>query len=303
MKQKFTLMLGVCAMALTAFTSCEQEIINEYPTMPVNGDALTVVGSVESSSRATDAAWEAGDAIGITSSNIATNAKFVTTNGDGVFSASAANLYIPDTKSHTFYAYYPYTSDISNSCKTITVCDSANVTAQKRNDIMVASTSLTSSSKTLQLQFRHAMARLIINVKTSTDDGFEADDVFSTSNCGALSSIYTEASLNIATGTIATTGDKSKFYMTAPTDDTENHVRQYVVFIPAQAGCKFELIYYRGSSKEQVYSVQLNNSSWEAGKSYTYNVTAKREGLDLSSSSTINNWTSSSADVNATLGN
>jgi hypothetical protein len=304
MKQRKFLMLGACAMALTAFTSCEQEIINEFPAPPTTGEALTVVGTVEGAiSRATDTAWEAGDSIGITAYGIVTNAKYSTTNGDGIFSASGSGLYLSDATSHTFYAYYPYTSAVENNVISINVCDSANVAAQKHNDFMVASATLSASNKKLQLQFRHAMARVIINVKTSTEDGFAADDVFSTSSCGALSAVYTKGTLNIESCKLSSSGYLSRLYMVAPSDDITNHVRQYVVYLTPQPGCKFELIYNRGTSKEQVYSVKLTDQNWFGGYSYTYNVTAKREGLDLTSASTITDWTSSSDDLSATLSN
>jgi hypothetical protein len=304
MKQKIAFMIGACSMALAAMTSCSSDdMLNETTNNP--SEALNVIGSVEglTTSRATDALWEAGDSIGLISTGIASNAKYVTTNGDGVFSAADDGVFLNDRSSHVFYAYYPYSKNVSSNNLTFNVCDSANVVAQKRNDIMVANGTASASYPTLQLQFKHAMARVIINVKTSTDDGFEADDVFDSNCCAMISSVYTSCSLDVTSSTVKACGTLSDLYLVAPTDNHENHVRQYVVYIAPQAGRKFNIIFYRGSSKEQVYSVQLTSGSWVAGKSYTYNITVKREVLDLSSAATISDWTVSTTDLDAGLKN
>jgi hypothetical protein len=301
MKQRKFLMLGACAMALTAFTSCYQDAMDE----PAGGSnvSLTVVGTVEGipTTRATDTSWEVGDSIGITSSGIVTNGKFVTSNGDGVFSATDTGLFLKDSDTHTFYAYYPYSAKIKSNYLIFNVCDSANVAAQKRNDIMVASGTASASNKTLQLQFQHAMARIIINVKTSTEDGFDADDVFDENCCAMINSLYTTCLLNVTTSSVTGYGSISNLYLVAPTDDRENHVRQYVVYLPSQTGRKFSLIFNRDTDNQQIYSVSLTTGTWAAGKSYTYNITAKRDRIDLTSASTISDWTSNSKDLDATF--
>jgi hypothetical protein len=304
MKKTFSLMLGACALALTTFTSCHDhdDVFDESSEMN-SGTALAVEGAVEglNTTRATDTAWETGDSIGLTSTDLATNVKYVTTGGNGKFSAADADVYFTDRSDHVFYAYYPYSSKVNENCWYFSVSDSANVAAQKRNDIMVASGTATASNPTLQLQFKHAMARLIINVKTSTEDGFDADDVFS-DNCSAMiGSTITRCMLNVTSSTVLACGFKGDLYLVAPTDNRETHVRQYVVYLPPQSGCKFSLYFNRGTDAQQCYSVQLTDGAWVAGKSYIYDITAKRDRLDLSSASTITDWNSSVSSLNANL--
>jgi hypothetical protein len=302
MKQKFSLMLGACAMALASMTSCSSDDMLEETSNNTN-EALSVVATVEglATTRATDAAWEAGDSIGITAGNIATNVKYVSTEGDGTFSAADAGIYFTDRTSYVFYAYYPYNSGITSGRLIFNVCDSANVAAQKRNDIMVANGTASASKPTLQLQFKHAMVRLIINVKTSTEDGFDADDVFS-SNCSAMiGTIYTQCLFNANMASVSGYGSLGDLNLVAPTDNRETHVRQYVVYVAPQSGRKFYLFFNRGTDNQQCYSVQLTNEAWKVGQSYTYNITAKRGCLDLSSASTITEWTDVTSDLDADL--
>jgi hypothetical protein len=219
MKKTFSLMLGACALALTTFTSCHDHdnVFDESSEMN-SGTALTVEGAVEglNTTRATDTAWETGDSIGLISTDLAANVKYVTTGGNGKFSAADADVYFTDRSDHVFYAYYPYSSKVNENCWYFSVSDSANVAAQKRNDIMVASGTATASNPTLQLQFKHAMARLIINVKTSTEDGFDADDVFS-DNCSAMiGSTITRCMLNVTSSTVSAVASRAIFTSLPP---------------------------------------------------------------------------------------
>ena len=308
MKHKSLLMLGVSAMMLT---SCETEIINDFGPKPeagTNSTELTVVGSVDgiAQSRATDSSWEDGDAIGITSSELLSNAKF-TTDGSGTFTGEEGNVYFPDSYTHTFNAYYPYSDAVTNGLISFTVSGEANYNSQKAYDFMFASSSAGLKNPVLSLTFRHKMARLIINVSTSTEDGFSADDVFGTdgdanSSVGSFSSLYYSGIFDTSTGVVSPSSKSAEMIMSDAIDNADTHTRTYVVYVPTQQKCKYKHTFNKGASNEQNYSVSLGTGVWQAGTSYTYNITIKKNSMDVTSSMTITDWTDNgSEDYNAVM--
>jgi hypothetical protein len=304
MKKTFSLMLGACALALTTFTSCHDhdDVFDESAEMN-SGTALTVEAQVEDliSTRASGFSWEEGDTIGISSRNFISNVPYCTPSGNGCFYSVGSGIYFKDRETHTFGAYYPYTSHVNDSIINIAVCDSANTAAQKHNDYLTATATASISSNSLKFSFKHAMVRLVITVMTSATDGFDEDEIFSDSCCFALTSIFSAATLNLNSGDIALSGNRSKFYLVAPTDDYENHSRQYVVYIPAQTTCSFELIFNRGKANQQVYKAATSDLSWNSGRSYNYTITAKRTGITLASETSISGWSNTSQSMTASL--
>ena len=83
------------------------------------GSKLQVSASIhEMQTRVHDTSWEANDAIGVSDDGNNANVKYVTNNGDGVFS-STETIYILGDESHTFTAYYPYSSNVTADNKVI----------------------------------------------------------------------------------------------------------------------------------------------------------------------------------------
>ena len=126
-------------------------------------------------SRAVNASWEANDVIGLfmldnaDKSVLKTNAAYVTARGDGNFVGKAGNaVYYPeDGTAVDFIAYYPYDEQVTDH--TQYVLDVTDQSRQQDIDLMAAVnlTGRTATSPTGNLQFRHLLAKLVLNLSSA----------------------------------------------------------------------------------------------------------------------------------------
>lgn len=296
MKQKLFLMMGLSTLML-ASCSDNDDVINTIGNS--SEKEVTITAGIEGmmKSRAVDNQWQANDGIGVTSTGMMENVHYVTTAGDGNFRRNDLGKdYYKDESSHHFTAYYPYTSSVTNNQFTIATSSRATAEGQKNQDFLFAEADADVFNPNVKLNFAHKMARLIFNVKVSTEDGFSADDVFGTvdgSNIklsyGRLNSALASSTVNITTGVVTPTKDASDIVMTSGTDDKSLHVRQFTLIVPAQEICTYSHVFNQSQSNEQVFTTELGEGTWDAGYSYTYNVTIKRDCLTITSA-TIEKW-------------
>ena len=296
MKKNFMILMGAAAMML-ASTACSSDCtMSDVPNGGNNGAELIVNGTIGDDSRAINTSWEAGDAIGL-SSDFIYNKRYTTSTTAGAFTPTIGKDYIIDGGTHSFTAYYPYSASTPENLITFTVQADANPTAQKRNDFMFATGSASHANPVLNLKFKHKMARLVINLRTSASDGYNADDVFGTvsgskikSTAAFLASLCSNGNFNVLTGEVKKGTTIKDFDMTNPVDDTANHVRTYTLLIPEQAIGEVVVRVNEGLATEHYLSGSLGTGTWQGGYTYTYNVTLKSNALSVSSA-TIEAWT------------
>jgi hypothetical protein len=294
MKQKLFLMIGVgAAMALTSCTDNDNVIDNGASTAR---SAVNVLGTVGSLSRAVDNAWDANDQIGLSSAGMMDNKPYVTLTGDGAFNAVGDTDYYMDADTHTFTAYSPYQTGVTGNTIAFTVSDVATVAGQKGNDYLWATGTGSAKIPGINMNFAHKMTRVILNVTTNTEDGFNANDIFGTadgstivSSKGILNAAFVTGEFNTLTGKITTTQARSQFVMNG-SDLTDTHVRKYVMILPEQESCNYKHIFNEGKTNEQVFTAKLESQTWKAGFTYTYNIVIGRNGAYVAKS-TIENWT------------
>jgi hypothetical protein len=292
-KQKLMMMLGVAAMALTACNN-QAEIgeIAEKETTPVEIEFTGTIAD-NAKTRVSDTSWDKGDSIGVFIDTVAVNNKYVTTDGDGVFTTENFKL-LKGSDTHKVYAYYPYSSSYEADTTVINSM-SANPEDQKKYDYMVAEATVSSDSPKVKLEFKRKMMRLVINVRTSAADGFNADDVFGNvkgssikSSFGELSYLINKTHVNFPEGLVEATGSNvSGLELKNGVQDTTNHVLRYTIILPPQKDGIYYLHVFNGYRHGIVLST--TNKKFEAGYSYTYNVTYKRTGLTVTDS-TIEAW-------------
>jgi hypothetical protein len=286
------MMLGVAAMALTACNN-QAEIgeIAENETTPVEIEFTGTIAD-DAKTRVSDTSWDKGDSIGVFIDSIAFNNKYVTADGDGVFTADTIR-YIKGSDTHKVYAYYPYFS----SCEEGVIKDlstSANPEDQKINDIMVAEASVSKYDSKVKLDFKRKMAKLVINIRTSTADGLNADDVFGnvegssiTQSYGQLTNTYSKVLINSKGQVMGTGSSTSSLRLKDGVQDTKNHVLQYTIIIPSQ----FNQLLYKHTLGNNTLNIALETDEFEfeEGYTYTYNITIKKSSMVVSSS-TIEAW-------------
>lgn len=188
------LILAAAAMTFAACSQNDEEGVDDGA--PV---AAIVSASIDNApTRAIDAAWSDGDAIGVmvtsATSNMASlykNVKYtVNSGGDkGTFTAASDPIFFQDAnETVTFAAYYPYQKGEANSLPGTsgvitggnTSTENASTTKQEKIDFLFASgATATKTSHTIEFsgenQFKHKMTRLVLKIKMGA--GFTDSDI------------------------------------------------------------------------------------------------------------------------------
>ena len=167
-----------CAMMTTAlFSSCsseeEQAPENQQPV------ELQIVSAINT--RAANAAWTAGDMIGVFALKGGTqdysNISYTTSDGSGSFLPSAEDqtIMLPyDGSNYTIAAYYPYTESLEDDSYAINV---SNQTDQEAIDLLVAApvSGVNKMSPVAALDFYHKLVKIVITMKPG--NGITADQL------------------------------------------------------------------------------------------------------------------------------
>ena len=236
-----------------------------------------------------------------TSASTADAATFTATNGSA--SGTAYGIFFQDaTETVTFAAYGPYQTSAANALPGTDGVISANTSvqadrnAQKAFDFIFAS-GATASKANPQIQFSgdkafsHVMTRLIINVQTSTTDGFTANEV--TSGTYNLSGLTHDGTFDVKTGAAQATVSGSSTAGSTPwslntaaimTSEASSVSFDAILFPQAVSSLDFEAVIDNQSYKSQI------SPALAAGKSYTYTITAKKQGLTVDGCK-VNDWT------------
>ncbi|MEG2157961.1 MAG: fimbrillin family protein [Bacteroidaceae bacterium] len=240
------------------------------------------------------------------------NVKYTTTSGgtSAAFTAAAgAGIFFQDaSETVTFAAYYPYAASTNASTlpSPIAVYTKTDNTAasQAKIDFLFASGAIASkevpyvefydaTSSVIpgkNCQFKHQMAQLKLVIKASTADGFTDDEA---KEICTASTYHLSDLIHAGTFTVTTTGGTAAINIGVDgedwditncvhTDAADQFTRTYTLILLPQDKSTAPLK-FRATIGEQTYT---NNSSiapnLEAGKSYTYTITLKKNGLFVS---------------------
>lgn len=314
MKANF-LMIAVAATVLAACSNDENEGNND----PVEAKIIAGVGAPVS--RAIDQNWSTGNTIGVRAIAVSATTEGVTSLMEGMYknvkytvsSAGSTGTFTAETGKGIFFqdasetvafaAYSPYQTSTNSATlpgtegeiSGISTSSQTTQAAQEAFDFLYASSALASKSRpTVEFvnaeQFQHKMAKLVIVVKTSADHGFSAGDV--TNGTYTLGGLKHSGTFNVTTGMATATGSTTNGWSL-----TTNCYK-----LPNETDkCSFSMILYPQDCSAAALSFGATisgqpfinttsiNPNLEAGKIYTYTITAKKTGLVVSGC-TIGNW-------------
>ncbi len=146
------------------------------------------------------------------------------------------------------------------------------------------------------LTFSHVMSYVAINLETSSD----ASAVDLAGAKVTLTNLYTEGTVDIATGTLATEGSKA----TKAVDESTGFSKLFM--IPQQIADESRMIVKLADGT--TYSLQLNQCTdgtdtavpgWESGNRYTYTISLKKEQIGFRV--LVQDWTENTGSGNAML--
>lgn len=205
-------------------------------------------------------------------------------------------IYFRNDENVKFSAYAPYLegdatvypgNDGEIAVSTLTQPDAA--AAEKVDYLFAAEATASKATPAVKFAFSHIMSRIILNVKVSTADGFDAADI--DKGVFELNGLVHEGTVNMLTGKAAASGQASSEWSlstnaqkSAPTAGKHRYV---AVVLPQSVPNGLTLkavIDGLTFSIGGVFAGEL-----EAGKSYTYDATLKRTGLEFTGS-TILPW-------------
>ncbi len=152
----------------------------------------------------------------------------------------------------------------------------------------------TKISDTEDYSFKHKMSRIRLIFKASLADGFTGDEIFENKlNTYNLGGLKLKGTFNVTTGLASSTAEPTEIWDITNCihwDDHANKSRTYTLILLPQTS--------NPSSKLKV-SINLNGTTYTndrtidanlvAGKSYTYTIILKKNGLEISGS-TITDW-------------
>ena len=317
MKMTKYLMLAGVAVALAA---CEKN----DDTTPKDGviAEFTTNLATRVQSRMADNKWDDKDVIGIftlndeldgvtvdgmAQHNTGVNLKYTLEGGKWDGGATAFRFKNPVVTPVTFKAYYPYQEDSEITGGTGLVDGTIEVDAssqavadQKKFDFLFADkadkegkTACTGSkgAPNVNFQFKHSMAKVIIELKAGTGVTFEQVQKM----VPTLKGLKAKGTFSLADGKVTVSGDPTSLVLSNATEDTESdpNTKSFVAIVPPQTAQGDvdapELSIAEGVSDVYRSAKILSGATLDAGKSYKFTITVMKQELIVESSE-ITDW-------------
>ena len=283
MKTRF-FALAALALALVACNNGNENL---------NGDlvAAQFTADIAPATRASGTTWDNGDRIGITdigNDSQYGNVPFILKNGK--FEAEGKVIYIEDTKTHTFRAYYPYnaaggilaaTTDATaqQNQPAIDFLFASGATGDKNNPV-VSFTDKTAKGGE-DNSFHHRMSRITLT--------FEAGDGVNFSVVKperyTLDGLLLTGTFNTADG--ITTADNGAQTGELTMNLADGNLTSSIILFPQTVASLPLVVNYKG--QEYHATLTMPEGALQAGNNYTYTVKVNATGLTLEGC-TIGNW-------------
>lgn len=270
---KMKSLLGI-VLSLSILQSCQNDETNIIQN-EVNNKGITFSSIIDDAqnSRAYDTSWEANDVIGVfmlaNSDKLATNIPYATSKGDGYFVSQNSPIYYPEDNTPVdFIAYYPYNENI-NEYTNYTI-DLSNQSKQNAIDLMTA-VNLTNrklESPQGNLQFKHLLAKLVLNLKSTSGSSLKGIKA-------SISGLQVKGTANLSNGNIISSGEATTFSLFINEEATQAEAILLPQALSGKLKIKLEL---NGQSKEIETEI---SGSIEKGYKYIYNVNVNYQGERL----------------------
>ena len=300
------IVVSACAVVLCACSSENggNDSPSTPPTPPEPAQKLPIRISSEPETRATDIAFETGDRIGVfvVNRNADGSAAALKTSGNYIDNcmytlqgtwASIEPEYWKDDITHAdFYMYYPYTATIAGvealpwSVKT----DQRAEADYRAGELLIGKTlDVAPSENAVNIRAKHVMAQLIITL--AVGKGFSATSLADGNVSVRINNVKTQATANLATGTVTATGDKRQVVAMKAGS-------AYKALVVPQALDNGNLITVTVDGTEYSMSKGLQLAAFEQGHRYQFTVTLGRTSSGMNAD--IVSWNDDGIDYGGT---
>lgn len=229
-----------------------------------------------SESRVIGNTWEVGDEVGISmdaGGSMTNNVLYTAKDASGTFQTDGTALRFPDDQQSdvTFYAYYPYSSNLADN-KTLTF------EVDGKTDVLWTSETVpvdNQASNTVQLGFSHALSKVILQAEDFPED-IEV----------TLSESCSQATLDITTGTVTgSTAAEIGYSVNLVKGEDGNYS---AIVLPCTGITKTLTIASDTEGKQWTYTIA--SATYAGGHQYAYKATYKNAAGVQFTENGIKDW-------------
>lgn len=260
-----TILFGLAAAMLA--TACSEE---DDLRQGIAGEGITFTSSVMS--RATDTSFEPKDAIGISmyadeALTSAVNVQYVTEDGSAFTSQNPVTWGMAGgAATADFVGVYPYKADaVANGIYKITLSTEEGASLSK-NDVMYAKNTSGVGEKNVSLNFSHKLVKVVMQIYDEDGNGISGAQV-------KINNQQTTGTLNLADGTVATTGAADQELQFASNSSITGQYQTIVMPSEAMQG-RIITITYKGND----YPCPVDAYVFEIGKRIAFSATINSNG-------------------------
>lgn len=264
---KISNLLYMGALSTLALVSCTN---NDDNSEWYGSEGIVFTTAIQS--RVSGNTWNANDEVGIYMMNAggtidaatAQNKKYIAQTNGTLTAASGNGIYLPESGSVDFIAYYPYTTSVSGNKIAVNVSDQSKPAAidliYSNGTKGVAAT----TSSNISLTFTHKLSKMTINVSKDatieTLNGLTID----------MNGISTEGEFNLGNGTLtATAGTNQK---DVPMNVNAEGTTATAIILPTAASTDQTAVTLKFNLAGKSYTYTLTDTSiFEEGKNVTFN--------------------------------
>lgn len=264
---KISNLFYVGALSTLALMSCKN---NDDNSEWYGSEGIVFTSAIQS--RVSGNTWNANDEVGIYMMNsgsgieaaTAQNKKYIAQTNGTLTAASGNGIYLPESGSVDFIAYYPYTTSVSGNKIAVNVSDQSKPAAI---DLIYSNGTKgieATSATTVSLAFTHQLTKITLNVtKDATVETLSGLTV-------NMKGISTEGEFNLADGTLtATAGTNNK--EVAMNVNAEGTTATAII-LPTAAASEQTAINLTFNLSGQSFTYTIDNTSiFEKGTNVTFN--------------------------------
>lgn len=262
---KKTILFGLAAAMLA--TACSEE---DDLRQGIAGEGITFTSSVMS--RATDTSFDPRDAIGISmyadeALTSAVNVQYVTEDGSAFTSQNPVTWGMAGgAATADFVGVYPYKADaVANGIYKITLSTEKGASLSE-NDVMYAKNTSDVGEKNVNLNFSHKLVKVVMQIYDENGNGISGAQV-------KINNQQTTGTLNLADGTVATTGAADQELQFASNSSITGQYQTIVMPSEAMQG-RIITITYNGND----YPCPVDAYVFEIGKRIAFSATINSNG-------------------------
>lgn len=224
-------------------------------------------------SRVSGNTWNANDEVGIYMMNsgsgieaaTAQNKKYIAQTNGTLTAASGNGIYLPESGSVDFIAYYPYTTSVSGNKIAVNVSDQSKPTAI---DLIYSNGTKgieATSATTVDLAFTHQLTKITLNVtKDATVETLSGLGV-------TMKGISTEGEFNLADGTLAATAGTNNKDVAMYMDVQGTTATATAIIIPTASASEQTAINLTFNLSGQSFTYTIDNTSiFEKGTNVSF---------------------------------